>query len=246
MRLVGWITFLIAAGAGLLRGQTVIAAKAGLIHYFRGEVYVDEKPLTGSGAHLQLLKKGQTFRVGRGRAELVLHPGVVPFFDHAFVPTLSGGDSPVLKPGATLRLGEYGAVRMLDDSLEAPRVELLSGSAILDLGELPRNTDISIKLGDVAASVSKSGLYRFDAGTGRVSTYKGEARATVSGREMRLPSGFRVTSGEDKPARFNSSETDPLLRWSKWRAHVTAQANLAALKKVVPMVERRRRGERPW
>lgn len=241
MRWLGWMTALLAPATGLLSAQTVIAAKSGLVHYYRGEVYLDQTPLEGGGAHLRLVKPGQEFRTGRGRAEFILHPGVLPYLDRAFVPTLAGGDSPVLKPGAALRLGDHGAMRMLDNSLEAARVEIAKGSAILDLGELPKNTNISVKLGSTTVVVSKAGMYRFDAENARVSTYKGEARVTAGGRETRLPAGFRIADGQDKPARFDTGESDALVRWSRWRAHVTSQANLAALKRAIPATPHPRR-----
>jgi len=236
-----WAAFVLS-GTGLLRGQAIISAQAGLIHYVQGEIYLDGKPFERLSARLRLLKTGGELRTGRGRAEIILHPGELPFVERAFIPALAGGDSPMLKPGATLRLGRDAALRMLDNHLERPQFELLSGSAILDLGHIPKGAMVCGLMSGAAVRVSKSGLYRFDVSPPRVSVYKGEAKVEMGGHEVRLSSGICLPLGTFQAEPFDVKIADSLVRWNQWRANVISQSNLAVVRQSVrrPSPERRR------
>lgn len=235
-------TALFLAGFGALRGQTVISAQSGLIHHVRGEVLVDGQPFDGQTAGFRLLKGGSELRTGRGRAEIILHPGELPYLAPDFIPAMADGDSPVFKPGATLRLGGEGALRMLDNGLLSPRFELLAGSALLDLGSLPRGTAVYGVMAGAAVRVSKSGLYRFDVHPARVSVYKGEAMVESGGRRTRLAAGMRLPLDAFKAEPFDTKSADALDRWSRWRARVISQSNFAAMKRLIrpPPPQRRR------
>lgn len=242
MRWFWWAALSVTVGGGLLCAQVVISARAGLLHFFQGEVALDRQQLPGGGGHALLIKPGQELRTGRGRAELILHPGALPYLDRDFIPSLVGGGADLVKPGAALRLGHGGALRILDDRLEKPRFELLAGSAMLDVGELPKNTVVTAALGGATVLVSKSGLYRLDASASQVSTYKGEAKVDWGGREIRLGAGNRLALNSDKPASFDVRAADSLYRWNQWRSYVISRANAAALKLAMPRPPQSRRG----
>lgn len=233
------------ASWGALRAQTVISAQSGLIHYTRGEVQVNGQAFEGPMAGFRLLKTGSEMLTGRGRAEIILHPGEVPHLAPDFIPAMADGDSPVFKPGATLRLGGGGALRMLDNRLLSPRFELLAGSALLDLGSLPRGTAVYGAMAGAAVRLSKSGLYRFDTNPARVSVYKGEAMVESGGRRTRLTGGMRLPLDASKPEPFDTKAADALDRWSRWRARVISQANFTAMKRLIrpppPQPQRRLR-----
>ena len=92
-------------------GQSVISTHSGLIYYFDGAAYVDNQPLESHMGEFQSVPQGAQLRTGQGHAEVLLTPGVF------------------------LRLGDNSAIRMLSNDLADTRVELQTGSAIVDSSE---------------------------------------------------------------------------------------------------------------
>ena len=79
-----------------LTAQKVVSARAGLITYLQGPAFVDGKPVVLKTARFPQMRDGETLSTGRGRAELLLAPGVV------------------------LRLAENSQVRMDDTQCPTP------------------------------------------------------------------------------------------------------------------------------
>ncbi|MCX7603214.1 MAG: hypothetical protein N2036_03980, partial [Bryobacteraceae bacterium] len=115
-------SFPLAAAAALFAlwpvsapAQQAISARAGLINVADGDVFLlDErsgarKPFERKPTELVELREGQTLETDEGRAEILL------------------------TPGAFLRLGEAGAVRMISNRLTAVRVEVVRGAALIDV-----------------------------------------------------------------------------------------------------------------
>jgi hypothetical protein len=88
--------------------QDVVSASSGVLQYFEGAVLLDNQPVEHKPAVFPSLKNGSVMHTARGRAELLLTPGVY------------------------LRLDENSSVRMQSNSLTNTRLELMEGSAILD------------------------------------------------------------------------------------------------------------------
>jgi hypothetical protein len=232
----------ILSATACVSAQVVISARAGLIYCIEGEVLLNGVPLNSEMAGFRLLKRGSELRTLRGRAEIILHSGELPYPDSAFVPKMVGGNSPLLRPGAAVRLGDSSALRLLDNRLESPRFELVAGSAVLDVGGLPRGTIIAAEIRGAKASVSRSGLYRLDADSRRISVYRGEAKVTSEGRLASLSAGTRLRLEGPGPEPFDVKAADSLDRWNQRRAGVLSQSNLAVLKKQIrPSYRTRRR-----
>jgi len=100
--------------------QYVVSTRAGTIHYITGQVSVDGQPLKLTSLKFPLLKEGQVLRTGKGRAEVLLGPGVF------------------------LRLGEHGALRMLDTRLENAEVEVQEGTSLVEVVEMPNGSDVHV------------------------------------------------------------------------------------------------------
>lgn len=81
-----WIILLCANAAA---AQHVVGARAGTVDLTIGEVSADGQPLRATQTNFPLLRDGRRIRTGDGRLELLLAPGVF------------------------LRLGERGALRMI-------------------------------------------------------------------------------------------------------------------------------------
>src|SRR4051812_21041028 len=106
LRAVFATVFLGASAVGY--AQNIISAHSGTLHYSQGEVMIDGKALDARPALFPDLKVGAELRTGLGRAEVLLVPGVF------------------------LRLGEETAVKMVDKRLADTRVELVSGTVMVE------------------------------------------------------------------------------------------------------------------
>jgi len=94
--------------AGSALAQYVISTHSGVIQYVEGRAYLGDKPVEPKFGQFPDIKENQEFRTEEGRAEVLLTPGVF------------------------LRMGENSAIRMLSTHLTDTRVEVLSGSAVVE------------------------------------------------------------------------------------------------------------------
>ena len=81
-----------------LAAQTMIGAKAGLLSYTEGEVYLRDKVVESSASQWPRMQDNDWLRTGRGRAELLLNPCVVLHLDRNQFPA-HGGKPSVGYPG---------------------------------------------------------------------------------------------------------------------------------------------------
>src|SRR5271154_4159805 len=127
--------------------QQMISLHSGLIHYTEGTVTVDGQQVENKNSEFSSLQKGQELRTGEGRAELLL------------------------TPGAFLRVGENSAVRMISNALTDTQLEVLEGSALVEVTELGKDNAIAVSLHGAVLHVEKAGLFRVDANPGRFRVY---------------------------------------------------------------------------
>src|SRR5579862_7552067 len=138
--------------------QSVISAHSGVIHYVEGDVSVDGTPVHPKFAEFPDVRAGQVVATAEGRAEILLTPGVF------------------------LRIAENSSVRMLSNALADTRLEVVSGSALVEVGELLEHNAISFEASGVHMELAKKGLYRIDASPASLRVYEGQVRVT-SGTE---------------------------------------------------------------
>src|SRR5271156_985958 len=98
--------------SGTAFAQAVISAHAGVVQYVEGRAFLNDQAVEPKFAQFPDIKENQEFRTEEGRAEILLTPGVF------------------------MRLGENSAIRMLSTRLTDTRVELLSGSAMIESNEM--------------------------------------------------------------------------------------------------------------
>lgn len=209
--LVSLAALIVPAGSAL--AQNAISAKAGMINVADGDVFL----IDGRGGEPQRIqpkvteflewKEGQTLKTGEGRAEVLL------------------------TPGAFLRLGEESSVKLYSNRLSSVRLEVVSGSVLVDVVELLDGNSITLLSGGAEVSLNKAGLYRFDSPPARIRVFAGEAAATHEGQRSLLKAGRElVQSGQGWTlAKFDADkETDSLYRWSKRRSGYIAMANVSA------------------
>lgn len=196
------------SAASLAPAQTdVISAKAGLIHYTEGSVYLDEKEVVRQNAKFAEMKKDSVLRTGEGRAEVLL------------------------APGSFVRLPEQAGIKMIDTSLTAPRFEVIDGSVMIEAAELDKTMSITIAAGASTLTIRKSGIFRIDMKPApAVRVFEGELTVENSGKSAAVKEGRQMalnTGGEFVLAKFDNTVGDELYRWSKRRSGYVSMANVA-------------------
>jgi hypothetical protein len=184
--------------------QSVISAHSGVIHYIEGDVSVDGAPVHPKFAEFPDVKAGQLVATADGRAEILLTPGVF------------------------LRIAENSSVRMLSNALADTRLEVVSGSALVEVGELLEHNAISFDSSGTHMELAKKGLFRIDASPASLRVYEGQARVTAGSESLIARKGHQIDLDSAKlaDARFETKDTDAFYRWSSRRAEYVAAANV--------------------
>lgn len=190
--------------------QSVISAHSGVIHYVEGQVTLDDNAVQPKFAEFPDVKQGQTLAAQDGRAEVLLTPGVF------------------------LRLAENSSFRMVSNKLSDTRVEVLSGTAMIEVSELLKDNAITVQFHQAQIELLKKGLYRVDSeDPARLRVYDGDARVTSGSETVNAGRGRQVEIGTTLEARsFDTKQTDAFYRWSGRRDEYVAQANLVSAKTV--------------
>ena len=196
---------LMAAGSAF--AQAVISSHSGVVQYVEGRAFLAGKLVDAKFGQFPDIKQNQEFRTEDGRAEILL------------------------TPGAFLRLGENSSVRMLDTSLSNTRVELLSGSAMIESTEMPKDNAVQLVYKKDSIQLVKQGLYRLDSEPAQFSVFEGEAVVTDPSGQLTLRGGKRTNLAAVLQAENfdrKADDQDALYRWSDRRASYVAQANLVS------------------
>jgi hypothetical protein len=185
-------------------GQAVISTRSGLVHFFEGAVFVAGQPLQASLGKFSVIPEGGELRTAEGRAEVLLTPGVF------------------------LRVGHDSAIRMASTALSDTRVELLSGSAILDSAEPAAGTSVTVQFKDWTVHQSEKGLYRIDSQPPRIEVREGQVQVyTAAGPAVTVEQGDDLPfAGVLVPEKSASDDAhDALGQWAEGRAQSIAADN---------------------
>jgi hypothetical protein len=176
-------------------GQSVISTRSGVVYYLDGAVYLNDQPLESRIGKFPSVPQGAELRTVQGHAEVLLTPGVF------------------------LRMGENSAVRMLSNDLADTRVELQTGSAIVDSSEPASGTAVTLVFRDWQVSSTEAGTYRVNSDPPRVWVLKGDAEVVSGGKRP-----VEVAEGMDlpltavlRPEQSSSQPADTLSEWAKGR-----------------------------
>jgi len=208
-KVVTYVTLTAAFGAISAPGQSVISAKAGVVHYTEGDVTVGTGTAATqvemkTGGRYTELKDGQELATGEGRAEILLNPGVF------------------------LRVGENSSIKMISTRLSDTRLELTRGVALVEVAEVSKDNSVTVLVKDTAVTFSKMGLVRMDVDSG-IRVYKGEAQVMAEGTPQILKEGREMQfAAGNVVAKFDAKVGDPLYRWANRRAEYLAMANIAS------------------
>lgn len=187
--------------------QAVISTHSGVVQYVEGRAYLSDKPVDQKFGQFPDIKDNQVFRTADGRAEILLTPGVF------------------------LRLGENSSIRMISTQLSDTRVEVLSGSAMVESSDMPKDNAVRLVYKSDNIDLQKQGLYRLDTNPARFAVFEGEAMVTDSSGQLTLHGGKSTNLGAVLQAESfdrKPDDQDALYRWSDRRASYIAQANVAS------------------
>jgi hypothetical protein len=194
----------IAAASGLW-AQNVISARSGLIHYVEGNVTLEGQKVKPKNGEFPIVEKGQTLATEDARAEVLLTPGVF------------------------LRLGSQSSFKMVSNLLSDTRLEVLSGTAIIEVDELPKGNSVVVLYHDAKISPLKHGLYRLDVSDNRFRVFDGEAQVIQGDQTSQVKAGHQIEFGSVFLAsKFDRKVGNSLDGWAANRSQRIAQANVTA------------------
>lgn len=196
------------AGASLTSvayAQQVISAQSGTVQYIEGSVYVGGQVVERKFGQFPALQPGEELETKDGRAEMLL------------------------TPGAFLRLAENSSVRMLSTRLSDTRIEVLSGSVMVECDELLADNALTLVYHGDEVWLAKKGLYRLDADRAMFGVYDGEAVVRSDASQLTLKRGKQTgLNGVLQAEHFDPKVQDNFYDWSKQRSAYLAYASVSA------------------
>lgn len=196
---------LVAALATAAAAQNIISARAGFVNYTHGKVTL---PTGRDGKALLQLEPGQSLSTEHGRAELLL------------------------TPGSFLRLDHESEVRLVSTRLDDVRVELISGTATLEVNEIVKRASMALLWREHTIPITHTGLYRFEASPDSLRVYVEKGKLQLAGRKGTLKSGkYLDVAGQGSLSaslKYNRKDLDEFDRWNRFRAEELAMASYSA------------------
>jgi len=187
-------------------GQQPRMASPGAINYVEGPATLDGQALTAAYVGSAVAKPNQAIATTNGYVEVLL------------------------TPGAFLRIGHDGEVRLRSASLAGATVQMNRGAALIEVADLVEGSTLAVDLDGTSTALVKKGLYSFDAGEHSVRVLDGKAEVRNATGETTLKKCDQVLLASDKPLKKCDFETkeakqEPLYVWSKVRGEQQAEAN---------------------
>jgi hypothetical protein len=180
---------------GPISAQKVVSARAGLITLVQGFASLDNRRVALKATRFPQMKDGEALSTGRGRAELLLSPGVI------------------------LRLAENSRVRLTDTQLSDTQVEIESGDALIEVLQLPEGSRIQIHLADTVTEFTRTGVYRFGSVQKTLRVYGGEASVRSGSVTAVVKRGMTVSLNSALAVeKFDRKQTDALHNWAARRS----------------------------
>lgn len=184
--------------------QVVISTQAGLINHTQGGVRLNDQAVESRRGQFQQMRQQDVLSTVHGRAEVLLNPGVF------------------------MRLGENSSFRLVSSQITDARVELVSGTAIVEANEVNRDTAVTVSCQQAEVSILKRGVYRLDANPPAVRVFEGKVLVRSGDRQMEIGRGrVLALDGTLALAKFDRKRGDWLDLWSRDRAAYLADLNLS-------------------
>jgi hypothetical protein len=177
-------------------GQSVISTRSGVVHYSEGAVYLGNQPLEYHPGKFSSVPEGGELRTDQGRAEVLLTPGTF------------------------VRIGDGSSIRMLESKLSDTRVELLSGSAVVDSAAPSPGTSVTLIYKNWSVRFLQQGLYRIDSNPPRLWVLRGKAEVSAGGNKnpVSIAQGMYVSFAPVlAPKRSIDEPHDAFSAWAEGR-----------------------------
>lgn len=187
-------------------------ALPGTVNYVEGQASIGTEALNAKSVGSATLETGQTITTETGKAEVLLTPGV--FF----------------------RLGDDSAATMVSPSLTNTEMSLDKGQALVEVDDIHKANLLRVREDGSLTQLLKTGIYGFDANSGQVRVFKGEALVQDGERQVKVKEGHQLMVENSNPAasvktaKFDKRayEQSDLYRFSDLRSEYLAEANLNA------------------
>ena len=127
-------------------------------------------------------------------------------------------------------MGDNSSIKMVSNALTDTRVEVESGSVIVECDEIPKDNSIELLYKNNLMMLVKHGLYRINTEpAARLQVYDGEAIVKGESGQLTLKTGKETSlNGVLMAENFDKKETDDLYSWSSRRASYLATANASS------------------
>src|ERR1700722_584943 len=197
-----------AMTAAICSAQSVTSAHSGTLHYFEGDVSIDGTPVQSKVGRFSEIKEQGVLRTGQGRAEVLLTPGVF------------------------LRIGENSGIKLLDNRLVSTRVEILSGTVIIEADDPQmtiKDSPVALIYKDYEIRMVKHGLLEITSDPAEMKVYKGEALVTDANERATVKEGRLLPfSAALLTEKFNDKVGDDLYLWARDRSQSISTANMSS------------------
>ena len=191
--------------------QNANPASPGTINYVEGSASIQGRQLSSNSLGHEALERGQHLATTDGKVEVLLTPGIF------------------------LRLDKDTSIQMVSPDLTHTEISLERGRADVEVDQIFTQNRILIDQQHGETQLLKSGLYAFNADTGTVSVFDGEASvfpgddlpSSVKPIKLKADRELALNSDAFRPQKFNKDQAeDDLYNWSSLRSQYLGQANV--------------------
>ena len=193
---LGCMIFLVLMNVPAGQAQHIVSAKAALIQHTVGEVLLNGDLVSLSKGDYVQMQEGQTLRTAKGRAELLLAPGVY------------------------LRLGKNSQIRLFQGELDDTQLDFDRGIALVEIVDLEKGNQIRMQFEGGLVEFRKQGLYRLDTADDLLRVYDGEARVAFRNKQAKVKKGKMLRLNEElKVKKFDrDAAADAMHQWAAARS----------------------------
>lgn len=197
---------LVVLAAGAAYPQAVVSTHSGVLNFSEGEIFIDDQPVKQTPGAFPALHEGSLLRTDKGRAEVLLTPGVF------------------------LRVDENSSFKMVGTSLADTRVELLTGSVIVDSSDAAKTEGLDVLYRAYQIRFPERGVYRINTEPGVLQPYSGVAEIAGDG-----PAPSKIDDEHQyfldvglKTERYGDGLVDGFTEWARNRSETISADNAAA------------------